>query len=366
MNKLWKRVALVLICQNAQAVENNLPVINAIPAIVNEGETFSLLLAGTAPTSCGFQMDKPIVSGSDITINLRALPRICAQVLTPFRQPISVFESGATAKAGVYRVRVNYMAIVEGDMLQNRLLAFALVPVRKTGNADVRPETGNWNFERGGQYATSGSGVSFNIEAQGDVMVATTNFYTDKGDPVWYFQSGTVAGGVHSAQAVLVGGGQTLFGAYKPPARIENFANIAFEFSSPTQGTAWVSQPIGSGLFDGLKMMPISISRFNYGFGIASNALKGEWILVSDVKNGTDTQHLSLSSQVTGSNVLARLTSGEFTVNCALDARTPESLPDGCVLLRSGVQVATFTQLGYNRLRGVDPNGKPVSMFRVE
>jgi hypothetical protein len=339
--------------------------LTSIPETVKEGESFSLLFAGSN-LPCGFSINRVDVLDDLITIEANQIDRVCPAVVLPFRVPVQVFQNGQTAKAGVYKVRLRFTSLGGGDQVIQQLLAFALIPVAKSGSAAVLPESGNWNFERGGKYATSGSGVSFNLERQGGTFAAMSNFYDSKGAPTWYFQAGAIANGVHQADAVYVTGGQALFGAYKPPAAVTPFANIAFEFHSPTQGTAWVSQSAGEGLTDGIKLMPISISRFNYGFGKVSEALQGSWVLAADQREGSGTQWLKFAPIDTASNVLSSYRDGEFRLNCTLEPTKPESLPRGCALLRGDTQVAALTQISYNKMRGVDPNGKALSLYRLD
>ncbi len=349
--------------QNAQSLA--LGTITSIPETVKEGESFSLLIAGPN-LPCGFSINRVSVVDDLITIDAGQINRVCPAVVLPFRIPVQVFQNGQTAKAGIYKTRLRFESLGGEDPSIQPLLAFALIPVLNSSDSEVLPETGNWNSERGGRYATSGSGVSFNLERQGGTFAAMSNFYDSKGAPTWYFQAGAIANGLHQADAVYVTGGQALFGAYKPPAVVTPFANIAFEFHSPTQGTAWISQSAGDGLTDGIKLMPISISRFNFGFGKAREALQGQWVLTADQREGSGTQWLNFAPLDTAGNVLSSYRDGEFRLNCTMEPTKPESLPTGCALLRGETQVAALTKIGYNKMRGVDPNGKALTLYRLD
>jgi len=351
---------------SAFALENNLPSITAMPSVVNEGDVFTLMFAGTAPDGCGLAADAPVLSGDQITIAVRPnRDRICPQVLTPFRQPLTVFTGGARAQAGVYKVTVNVVALSANGVESVTPLAFTLVPVQKPGSADITPEAGNWNFEQGGTYATSGSGVGFNIERQGESVVFQPSFYDEKGLPQWYFSSGKQEGNALSAQLYTVTGGQPLFGAYKAPAAIDPIGQVYLEFLTPSRATVWITQPSDEGLVAPLKIMPISISRFNYGYGARVDAFVGEWLLVSEVTAGTATQQLDFKRANSGANTVVSFASGDFKLNCTVDLRALRSLPSACVLLRGNLQAAVFDQIGHTRLRGKDSSGKPLSLFRL-
>lgn len=357
-------LSLSLLVQPALAIENNLPVVLGVPEQVTEGSVFSLLFAGTSPDGCGLARDSVRVQNDVITVLYRRNTGvICTQALTPFRLPITVFESGQTAKAGTYKVRVE---LIDGDASSSKLLAFALVPVSKAGTLPIQPESGHWNVEEEGPYATSGSGVSFSFERQIATAVNISNFYAGDGTPEWYINSGPMNANVLDAPYYLVSGGQSLFEAYKPPRDVNYSGAMLFEFSTPTRGTAWLTQPIGAGLFDGLKLMPISIKRFNYGYGALSKALAGRWVLSSEGTSALSAQNLEFSAVAGGGNTINSYVSGDFRLNCTANPARPNVLNESCVLTRAGAAVASFDRVGFQRLRGLDSSNKAVSLFRVD
>jgi hypothetical protein len=360
---------LLAISSSAFAVENNLPVVSAIPATVKEGETFSLLFSGTSPDGCGIVRDSVAVVGDQITVRYKrggSPNTLCTQALVPFRLPITVFTGNETAKAGTYKVRIELAALDGGDTVSTKLLSFALVPVAKAGRNVVVPESGHWNFEVDGPYPTSGSGISFSIERQNDMVVSLTNFYNADGSPEWYINSGKLIANTLSSEYFTVSGGQSLFSAYKPPKSVEYTGNVLFEFASPTRGTAWIMQPIDSGLLSGLKVMPISIARFNYGFGAMSKALNGRWVLASEGQSSIESKTLEFQSIADTGNTMANYAAGEYRLNCSLEVSRPNVLNDVCTLTKNGLIVANFDQVGYSRMRGTDNAAKNVSLFRVD
>jgi hypothetical protein len=350
----------------ALAIENNLPAISAMPSVVQEGQSFSLMFSGTAPDSCGISVVSTQLDGDQIVIKTRRSDSVCLQVLTPFRQPITVFSGNQSARAGVYKVRVEFEERTAGSS-STRVLATTLVPVLKSGTRAVVPETGGWNFEPGGSFATSGSGVNFNIERQGENVVVLPNFYDGKGEPRWYFAAGQQVGNSLIADLYDISGGQALFSAYKPPSTVQPIGTLHLEFLTPSRATVWLQQPIDSGLLDGLKIMPISISRFNYGFGERGSQLGGKWVFASEVSGGVDSQVLDfapIANAQTGQT--ASYQAGEFRLNCTGNAATPNSLPNSCALLRGSLQVGVLDRVGYQRLRGQDSSGRGISLFRIE
>ena len=366
---LASAIAISAMSTNAIALESHLPTVTAIPAAVVEGDTFSLLLTGTSPDGCGLARDSIKVLGDEITvvfIRAGGALGICTQVLTPFSIPITLFEAGAVAKASTYKIRIELAPIERNSQTVNKLLAFALVPVTPVGKRPILPESGQWSFESGGPYATSGSGVGFNIERQDQTIVNVSTLYGSDGSPEWYINSGKLVANTLHSELFSVNGGQSLFGAYKPVKEVQYNGNVHLEFNSPVHGTAWYTQPIDEGLLSGLKLMPISITRFNFGFGAGAGALSTRWALVGEGASTIESKTLALTNAANASNTAWSYVSGEFRLNCDLYTARPALLPKSCSLTKNGVNLAQFDQIGYSRMRGLDAAGQAVSLFRLD
>jgi hypothetical protein len=332
------------------------------PAVITAGDPLKLVIKGTAASGCGVAVVRTEVQNNQVNVTLRdgATPgRFCTTALQPFTLNINPLSAGQTAAAGTYRVSVNY---VDGDdASRTRLIGFGLVPVTAAGALPILPETGNWAYEQGGEHATSGSGVGFSLDRQRDTVVAIGNFYASDGTPEWYFESGKLIGQVLSADYYTVKGGQTLFGAYRAPQEIRASGQILFEFNAPTRGTAWVTQATDQGFPATIKLMPISISRFGFGYGAARTALSGDWQLVT----GTDAKLLRFVASSASGNSVAVYTAEDYRLSCTLDARRPESLPSDCELSKALQPVANFSRVGFEKLSGSDRNQRAVYLFRV-
>ena len=366
---LASAIAISAMSTNAIALESHLPTVTAIPAAVVEGDTFSLLLTGTSPDGCGLARDSIKVLGDEITvvfISAGGALGICTQVLTPFSIPITLFEAGAVAKASTYKIRIELAPIERNSQTVNKLLAFALVPVTPVGKRPILPESGQWSFESGGPYATSGSGVGFNIERQDQTIVNVSTLYGSDGSPEWYINSGKLVANTLHSELFSVNGGQSLFGAYKPVKEVQYSGNVHLEFNSPVHGTAWYTQPIDEGLLSGLKLMPISITRFNFGFGSGAGALSTRWALVGEGVSTLESKTLTLMNAANAGNTAWNYVSGEFRLNCDLYTARPALLPKSCSLTKNGVNLAQLDQIGYSRMRGLDSAGQTVSLFRLD
>jgi hypothetical protein len=351
---------LLLACGTVMAQDGI--TVSSEPALVTAGDPLKLVIKGTAASGCGIALVRMDVQGSQITITLRdgVTPgRFCTTALQPFTLNVNPLAAGSNASAGTYRVSINY---VDGDdATRSRLIGFGLVPVIAAGALPILPETGNWAHEQGGEHATSGSGVGFSVDRQRDTVVAIGNFYASDGTPEWYFESGKLNGHVLSADYYMVKGGQTLFGAYRAPQEIRGTGQILFEFMAPTRGTAWVTQPTDQGFPATIKLMPISIARFGFGYGVARSALAGDWQLVA----GTDAKLLRFVASSASGNSVVVYTAEDYRLSCTLDARRPESLPNDCELSKALQPVANFSRIGFEKLSGSDRNQRAVYLFRV-
>ena len=361
-------ISILAVSTYAVALESNLPIVSAIPTTVMEGDKFSLLLTGTSPDGCGLAREAVKIEGDTITVvftRAGGAVGICTQALVPFSFPITVFEN-TNAQPGTYKVRIELAPIERNSQTVNKLLAFTLVPVTPIGKRPILAETGQWSYEEGGIHASSGSGVGFNIERQDQVMVNISTLYGSDGSPEWYINSGKLIANTLSSELFSVNGGQSLFGVYKPVKEVQYNGNVHLEFNSPVHGTAWFTQPIDAGLLSGLKLMPISITRFNFGFGAGALALSTRWALVGEGASTIEGKTLQLAHTANAGNTTWNYLSGEFRLNCALYAARPALLPKNCSLSKGGVSIANFDQIGYSRMRGLDTAGQQVSLFRLD
>jgi hypothetical protein len=349
---------LFLVSFGASALQNNLPTVRAIPASVSEGESFTLEIKGTAPDGCGYALEKTTVEQDLIRVRLKdgGTGQGCPTVLTPFTMPIQVFNADQGANAGTYKVRIELSPYAGDSQGQVRLLAFGLVPVQEKNKPAIQPESGNWNFDASGAYRTSGSGVSFNLERQNAVLVNLANFYTVEGSSAWYLNAGNLTGSTFRADYLNVRGGQSLFGNYQMPSAIAVEGQMQFEFSSPTRGTVWITQPIDEGLAGGLRLMPISIARFNFGYSGGNQSFQGKFALVSEGDSAIAPATLNFEPMATRVQVYR---SGAYELACNADGSV-------CVLTRSEVEIGTFSANGFNRLRGLDASGKGISLIRLD
>jgi hypothetical protein len=101
-------------------------------------------------------------------------------------------------------------------------------------NADetaFQPKTGWW-----WNPAESGSGYS--VEIQGGSAFVVAFMYDESGNPVWYFAAGPMPTPTHFESDWLeFSGGQTLTGAYRPPATPRNLGRLTIDFAATDDAT---------------------------------------------------------------------------------------------------------------------------------
>jgi len=97
--------------------------------------------------------------------------------------------------------------------------------------AHATPENGWW-------WNPGESGRGFFIEVQGDVLVMAAYFYEEDGRSTWLLSAGPIAApNFYSGRLLSFSNGQTLFGAYKPPAGPVDQGEITLAFGDDTHAT---------------------------------------------------------------------------------------------------------------------------------
>ncbi|TWO69051.1 hypothetical protein FN976_20140 [Caenimonas sedimenti] len=111
-------------------------------------------------------------------------------------------------------------------------------------------------FQNGVWWNSGQSGRGFYVEAQGGQLSIGTYLYDASGQPVWYTAVAPLAsdGMSGSGQLLQFANGQTLTGAYKPPAQSASHGTVTFAASSGN--TAQLTLPDGS---------KVALQRFVFG-----------------------------------------------------------------------------------------------------
>lgn len=342
--------------------------VSTVPEAPQPGQNFLVRIQGTWPNACAFELLPLSVNGQDIQVTVRQTDAICADVLREYTltvDPSTVAGSGFPA-AGSYRVRFN-LRLPDGGL---RLLGFRSVPVQPNNARAIELETGFWNTDAAGPFQTSGMGVGFNMERQGNALFFITNMYEDGGRATWYLSAGNLVGNHFRSDLLQTFGGQPLFGSYRGPQGYRWAGQIEVEFEGPAEATLWYSKPAGEGILDGLSLQPISVRRFNFALGNTAQALTGRWVFTPS-GSGSDLapQFLNLvvdGAQSSSSSVLLRDSGSNATLRCALDTQRVDGPPKSCEYSRNGVVVARFSNNSLTQLDGNEANSaRGTSLVRL-
>ncbi|MCU0757196.1 MAG: hypothetical protein MUE46_19125 [Xanthomonadales bacterium] len=363
MRRLFGIMAGLLLTSAAAAggVEDHLPRISTIPEKPSPGNPFELVVKGQWPDGCPVEVDSVTREDRDITIRVRReAGLICPAVVRPYELVVDPFPQGVSPTAGVYRVRFEVLGIDGAD--NARLVAFELVPVANAANPGPRPESGYWAAEKGGAFETSGSGIGFDFELQNRILFIAANLYRDDGQSGWFIASGVVHGGVMQGELLEPKGGQPLFESYRAPREISPHARFQAEFTSASTAVFWFSQPEGAGLLDPLKLMPISVNRFSFGYSDLRNVLAGDWMIAVE---GQPAKRVSFNAHRYGAaNLIGAMDAGfRHELRCPIVQDKPETLPVRCEYYDNGALIATLDQVGLQSLRGRSTNGSALVLF---
>lgn len=126
--------------------------------------------------------------------------------------------------------------------------------------ASVMPESGWW-------YNPAQPGSGFNIEVQNNTLFVATFAYANDGAPVWYSGAAPMAAGDATVTLQVYDSGQCLGCAYTSPVSKNSPYTAVFSFSDGGHG----SVKIAGGSYP--------IERLNFGYGLGSSTLKGQWII---------------------------------------------------------------------------------------
>jgi hypothetical protein len=353
-------VALVgmamLFSTSAFTYENNLPKITYSPAQPQAGEAFNLRVSGTWTNGCGGQVTSSAPDGYDITVRLKVNSSlICTAVLSPFDVSLLPFSGANRSVRGVYRVR----AYIEDTAAtgSQRLVAFALVPVVDSSKRAPSPEVGMWWADSTGEYPTSGPGLGHLFERQGNSFAFNSQIYDATGKATWVVGSGVTTGGAASGKTYTGDQGQVLFQPYRSPSIMQR-GEFSVQFLSSSRAVLWFSEASGEGALDTLRLMPMSISRFNFALGAPSEIYSGNWtLIVAPTGSRLTPRSYKFGAVRIGAQGLhayedadrSRLICGQITAD--------RPYPSSCSLESSqGQVIATFDDLGLDTMNGTESN----------
>lgn len=383
MNKMLGNImalAVVIFASGAIASPQTFAVVPAQPAA---GESFQLVLP---VESCGLkEIVGTLEPGTfDINVDIQYRFVFCTdEYREPIQVPVKVFRDNAVAKEGTYRVNIS-QRVVDDDS-PTRKTGFGLVSVqRKEAKRPAAADSGSWMQDpgviRAEDQVTLGelNSQRVHIEQRGDRIILNLNTFDVQGNPVWFQSEGVRKGNAFNGDLLKVVGRSPFDTTFlKKPEYTVDAGQVAIEFLSPARAVIWLSQrPEGSA---SLLTVPLVIVKQNK-VGEARKAFEGRWVLTlenaDESMSAMSSRILTLASFANNGvesykddvAMVALVCSGSGTTTQTVltGEASPVALAPTCDLVRFGQFVdAQFNEIGWNRLRGVNSAGKPVSLLRI-
>lgn len=342
------------------AIPQNFSVLPAQPVA---GEKFQLIVPVNV---CGLLGVAGSVRANsrdvDVTIDIRA-DAICTAVNTPpVPITVNIFGASELAQAGVYRVRISQRPVGQTTGAA-RNVGFGLVSVlSKDSPQPAAADIGAWMEDPGAAGASALNSQRVHIEQRGQHVVVQLNTFDAQGRESWLQAAGTRQGHIVNGELKLVNG-RSPFSAAARDEFQNAYGQMSLEFVSPSRALIWISNSQNAFAF---ATVPLVIVRQNTD-GEARKAFVGRWVLSLEADDAAASampaQILSFTNTADASETYVDSAKSQ-TLRCAA-APSTFALAGSCELVRSGQVEVRFTEIGWNRLRGINSAGKKVSMFRI-
>ncbi|MEO6076720.1 MAG: hypothetical protein ABIP56_07930 [Dokdonella sp.] len=322
----------------------------------------ALVLAGRWPDSCVPRFLRASREGAEVTLQLQAPEHDCVEHSTPFHVPVEMRTAfaGATPESRVYRFRIS---LSRGDGAAE-LIGFRLLDL---GASAVQPESGFWwSRSRPGDSAAPLAGGGIGLEVQGDQLAVSLLAFDASGTPTWYFGSAQRTG--RSAQVPLIqlfnGGGSDALNGKQ--AGIQAGPLLALEFVGPTAARGWLLGPSTADANAALKLQPLLLRRAIFDGRATGSSWLGSWVFVT----GRTSQVIDLTRLVSDDDDSFRLLIGSddigaATLECRYRGNGSSAEIDGCSMVHAGRVLASFGQVGIDRLSGTTDDGRSAQLLRI-
>lgn len=353
-------VALAAFCIPASARALGAMTLHVREAAGNLPEV--MVLAGRWPDSCVPRFLRAVRDDAELTLQLQASEHDCVEQPTPFQVPVETRTAfaGNTPESRIYRVKIT---LSRGDGAAE-LIGFRLLDL---GAMSVQPESGFWwSRSRPGDSAAPLAGGGIGLEAQGDQLAVSLLAFAANGTPTWYFGSAKRIG--RTAQVPLIqlfnGGGSDALNGKQ--AGIQAGPLLALEFVGPTAARGWLLGPSSSGADAPLKLQPLLLRRAIFDGRATGSSWLGSWAFVT----GRSSHVIDLTRLVSDDGKSFRLVIGSedigaATLECRYRGNGSSAEIDGCSMVQAGRVLASFGQVGIDRLSGTTDDGRNAQLLRI-
>jgi hypothetical protein len=223
------------------------------------------------------------------------------------------------------------------------------------------PENGFWWAAADEEESwLAGSGVS--LELQGDRLAAGLLSFNETGDSAWSFGSGALAGRVAHVPLVQLSRGDSPFHASGNRPVAGPGARLEIALDGPTHAQAWLVRSAGT---DAIEVRALELVRSPFRSSPPGSAWAGRWVLVRDGERSAQVLDLRGFSLVDAETFRLVDAASGTALGCRLSAATTTQQADFCTLATDTVDIASFDQVGIDRLSGQGEDGARVQLLRV-
>ncbi len=321
------------------------------------GSTQSIVVSGSAPSDCVPGFDRLVQDENGLSIHLKRTNSVCAATsMRKFRIPVDFSQIAGEALAPM----VHPTWIWLDDNPQVRLVAFALLDASDRNTAPI-PENGFWwSQPTRDDAALAGSGVSFDL--QSGRLAASLLSFDAVGDSSWQFGSAPLSGRVADIPLVRLVRGDPPFMATGTRPLAEPGPRLAIDLTGPSTAHAWLIRPRAD---HSLEVRSLELARSPFMATPPGGAWSGRWVLVRDDDTSADVYNLSGFSMIDAETFQLADAASDVNLDCRLTAGAPVQQADFCTMESAGAEIASFDQVGLDRLSGRTSDGVAVQLLRA-
>ncbi len=321
-----------------------------------------LVLAGRWPDSCVPRFLRASRDGAELTLQLQAPEHDCVEQSTPFYVPVETRTAfaGNVPESRIYRVR---LTLSRGDGAAE-LIGFRLLDL---GASAVQPESGFWwSRSRQGDSAAPLAGGGIGLEVQGEQLAVSLLAFAADGTPTWYFGSAQRVG--RTAQVPLIqllnGGGSDALNGRQ--AGIRAGPLLALEFVGPTAARGWLLGPTNAEADAPLRLQPLLLRRAIFDGRATGSSWLGSWVFVMGrTSHVIDLTRLASDDGESFRLIIGSDDIGAATMECRYRGNGSSAEIDGCSMVQGGHVLASFGQVGIDRLSGTSHDGRSAQLLRI-
>lgn len=322
------------------------------------------------PDGCVPLPDKASVERNDITLRSTLPSPKCTSSQTGLAASMSESVQSwnlPPLRNGVYRVR--YEIAAAPDALPE-VHGFQLLDLHRDRGAErdatLKPETGFWWPEQGGEFGGAGPGIGVLMEAQSDTLSISVIGYGSDGMARWSYGAGTIQGRTLELELGQLADGAGPFDPYRAPKGIGPAGSVQIELLSSGRANLWFIRDPEKGRT--LSVQPISMVRFRFAQE-TPEAWLGRWVVAAASGDTPQARHIdfvAVERDSAGFTLLDR--HGEVELNCETASERPNSPPVRCHLIGAvdGAPLATFGTTALFEMRGTDVNNVRIVAIKLD